>query len=381
MLVLAVAACASGSDSGDESMEANPSPCRFFADRSLPREEQQLTALYERYHCFLDDLLVDLESTPPSAMRVEELQRLLGWPTDHCSAHTVRIERFPYRTIPEGTLEAVEGGLTCAEGRVIPISGLLGIPNGTPRNGFLLTIPGTASGPERDFGVETSTYDSADYAHQFAQRAMGEGFIVFSPPRVLTDLLLDPVSGYNGRRGEIDRRAQVLGTRLHGIELFALSETVNELQNFPEIQGQKVGAYGISLGGSIAFWLGALNPSIDAVVSSQWVEERTDKLAGRENPWSMWRFEDADYVVLEDAAVRLKDERVAQLIAPRPLLLEYGDLDPRAEDVLPVWDRLIDLYPSGSVAEGRLRLVVESGGHEIFFDQAIDFLKTWLQSD
>lgn len=166
-------------------MEANPSPCRFFADRSLPREEQQLTALYERYHCFLDDLLVDLESTPPSAMRVEELQRLLGWPTDHCSAHTVRIERFPYRTIPEGTLEAVEGGLTCAEGRVIPISGLLGIPNGTPRNGFLLTIPGTASGPERDFGVETSTYDSADYAHQFAQRAMGEGFIVFSPPECL----------------------------------------------------------------------------------------------------------------------------------------------------------------------------------------------------
>ena len=56
---------------------------------------------------------------------------------------------------------------------------------------------------------------------------------------MLTDLLLDPVSGYNGRRGEIDRRAQVLGTRLHGIELFALSETVNELQNFPEILGTK----------------------------------------------------------------------------------------------------------------------------------------------
>jgi hypothetical protein len=313
-------------------------------------------------------------------MEISELKSLLGWPEDKCKDPAVNIERSFYQIVPSGDIITIDGAVECETGLSIPVSGLLGIPRVSESSGFLITVPGTASSPERDFGLETAIYDAADYGHGFAHRAMEDGFVVFSP-RVLTDLLLDSASGYNGRRGDIDRRAQVLGDRLHGIELLALSSTISELQTHPEMLSLQTGVYGISLGGSIAFWLGAVNQDIDAIVSSQWVEERTDKLAGRDNPWSMWRFEDGDYVILQDAAIRLKDERVAQLIHPRPLLLEYGDQDPRAIDVLPVWEDLIDLYPPGSEDDGRLSLIIESGGHEIFYDKAITFLKFWLSTD
>ena len=354
--------------------------CEISTDDSIPIEEQKFDELYDRYHCFLDQLLAISESEELPPMEVSELKELLGWPEDTCKTPTVAIEKSPYQTTPSGNIFTIDGEVQCETGLLIPISGLLGVPLVSVSSGFLVTVPGSASSPERIFGLEIATYDAIDYAHGFARRAMEDGFVVFSP-RVLDDILLDPVSAYNSRRGEIDRRAQVLGNRLHGIELLALSNTITELQKNPEIAGLKTGVYGISLGGSIAFWLGAVNQDIDAVVSSQWVEERTDKLAGRNNPWSMWRFEYGDYTILSDAAIRLKDERVAQLIHPRPLLLEYGDQDVRAVDVLPVWEELIDLYPPGSEDEGRLSLVIEPGGHEIFYDKAIDFLKLWLSSD
>jgi hypothetical protein len=378
--VLAAAGCGSGSDVVSEPIEVELPLCQISTDNSLPVEEQHFEALYDRYHCFLDGLLTlsDSEELPP--MEISELKSLLGWPEDKCKDPAVNIERSFYQIVPSGDIITIDGAVECETGLSIPVSGLLGIPRVSESSGFLITVPGTASSPERDFGLETAIYDAADYGHGFAHRAMEDGFVVFSP-RVLTDLLLDSASGYNGRRGDIDRRAQVLGDRLHGIELLALSSTISELQTHPEMLSLQTGVYGISLGGSIAFWLGAVNQDIDAIVSSQWVEERTDKLAGRDNPWSMWRFEDGDYVILQDAAIRLKDERVAQLIHPRPLLLEYGDQDPRAIDVLPVWEDLIDLYPPGSEDDGRLSLIIESGGHEIFYDKAITFLKFWLSTD
>ena len=354
--------------------------CEISTDDSIPIEEQEFNELYDRYHCFLDQLLTISESEELPPMEVSELKGLIGWPEDTCKTPTVLIEKSLYQTTPSGNIFTIDGEIQCETVLSIPISGLLGIPLASESSGFLVTVPGSASSPERDFGIETATYDAIDYGHGFARRALEDGFVVFSP-RILTDILLDPVSAYNSRRGDIDRRAQVLGSRLYGIELLALSNTITELQKNPEIAGLKTGVYGISLGGSIAFWLGAVNQDIDAVVSSQWVEERTDKLAGRNNPWSMWRFEHGDYSMLSNAAIRLKDERVAQLIHPRPLLLEYGDQDARAVDVLPVWEELIDLYPPGSEVEGRLSLVIEPGGHEIFYDKAIDFLKLWLSSD
>lgn len=378
--VLATGGCGGGSDVASEPLEAELPFCQISTDISLPLEEQHFDALYDRYHCFLDQLLILSDSEELPTMKVSELKGLLGWPEDKCDDPAVEIERSIYQTLSSGDVVTIEGKVICETGLSIPVSGLLGIPKVSVSSGFLITIPGTASSPERAFGLETAEYDSIDYGNQFARRAMEDGFVVFSP-RVLTDLLLDSVTSYNGRRGDIDRRAQVLGSRLHGIELLALSSTITELQTHPEMLGLQTGVYGISLGGSIAFWLGAVNESIDAIVSSQWVEERTDKLAGRDNPWSMWRFETGDYTILQDGAIRLKDERVAQLIQPRPLLLEYGDQDPRAIDVLPVWEDLVDLYPPGSEDEGRLSLIIESGGHEIFYDEAMTFLKYWLSTD
>lgn len=290
----------------------------------------------------------------------EELLTTLGAP-EQCFAptNTPQADYVPTVSRSEqnnfGSLHWLEGQADC-QGFSIPWQAMVGYPEQPPK-GVLILIHGTAGSPEQLFNVETGSYHP-NYSNGAGEKALRDGFAVIAP-RVITDLVHDPVSGYNLLRGQLDRRAQVMGVRLLGLEQVALTGLLRQVTAHFQWEDLKSVIYGVSLGGSLAFYQAAANPLIDAVIVSQWAEDRYEKLASDSSPWAMWRYENADYSVIEGSAIELTDERVAQLILPRPVGVEVGLDDPRAVAMEPVIARLEELYARNPRA---LQISVVSGG-------------------
>jgi dienelactone hydrolase len=137
--------------------------------------------------------------------------------------------------------------------------------------------------------------------NQSGLAGLSDGFVVIAP-RILTDLVYDNESGYNYHRNRVDRRAAALGLRLLGMEQIALSHLLRSVTNELGVQDLSQVIYGVSLGGLVAFYQAALNPEIDAVIVSQWAEDRFEKLASPSYPHAMWRFESGDYSITTGSA-------------------------------------------------------------------------------
>lgn len=349
--------------------------------KPYPASWQSAQELIESDHRFLDSLLRGQMASAQPKLEPAEFRHLIGVPKEchddpESTTHLTPLADEPASGIP---LQAVSTEIHCGAA-VLRAEGLLYLAGGAqPSGGLLIAIHGTASSPEQIFGLETDEhFDADDYHHNFALRAAKAGFSVYAP-RIVTDPHLEPASVFNKNRNELDRRAEALGAKLVGMEVFAISETVSEIRKLDELKNKKTGVYGISLGGMTAFYLAALDQDIDAVVVSQWAEQRGPKLASRNHESAMWRYEQADYTIFRDYVTRLSDELVVKsLIVPRPLMYEVGSEDERSKMVRLLFQKLLSFYPPDARADSRLCLAVGPGGHEIFFDQAIRFFEYWL---
>jgi dienelactone hydrolase len=72
----------------------------------------------------------------------------------------------------------------------------------------------------------------------------------------------------NGHRGEEDTFKQMLwqGRVLWGMMMFDEYRALSYLASRPEIDAQRLGAFGMSMGSTKAWWLGALDPRVRAVI-------------------------------------------------------------------------------------------------------------------
>jgi len=343
------------------------------AATKTPMEEQRFEELYAGYHEALTSLSSKSinEAVFSGDLSRKKFSEILGVPKA-CDTQVTQSGNLgsPSLTVineqvTEGKLFLVEGAVVC-KSLVLPWNALVGIPLDKSPKGILVLVHGTGSSPEQLFGISTGDY-SPDYSGEAGIKALRDGFVVVAP-RVLTDLRLNE-SGYNLLRGRVDRRAQTLGIRLIGMEQAALSGLIANVTEKFYLDKLPKFIYGVSLGGLTAFYQAALNPEIDGVIVSQWIEERSEKQAGADYEWADWRFETGDYAMLKGSAFELKDERVATLIYPRPLGIEVGSLDPRAEAMLPVVKELRRLYRD--TPENLVIQVVDGGGHQMFYNPVV----------
>lgn len=147
-------------------------------------------------------------------------------------------------------------------------------------------------------------------------------------------------------RPQADEEAQVQRQGLAGMwgtRVYDLMRAVDYLESRPQVDRERIGMLGLSLGGMEALWLGALDPRVKVVVSVAghlaWAEVFRDRAwrlifrelglgqaliaegASGERAWQAFR-ETCPELELLDAS------RVAPRLAPRPLLLMSGEGDP-----------------------------------------------------
>lgn len=259
--------------------------------------------------------------------------------------------------------------------------GLLGIPKNisTPRP-LVIAVHGTAASPERIFGLDDpKSYTVVEYHHEFAMRLLKEGYVVYAPLWITSKIKEEKI-GYEEYTNAVNFRAQPLGWQFAGITVGMMSRTIDYLEALPYVQKDKIGAYGISGGGTLVQFLAGLDKRIYTSVVSQWIEDRSVKLSGFKYKLAMWRYPNAGWVVIPNYLERFDSRVLSMLIAPRKLLVEAGIKDgTRAESAKQIFPDIKRIYDKLGVEPDSTCLDLNPAAHEIYYENARFFLAYWLK--
>ncbi|MHC4425247.1 MAG: dienelactone hydrolase family protein [Planctomycetota bacterium] len=121
------------------------------------------------------------------------------------------------------------------------------------------------------------------------------------------------------------------GRLLMGERLWDLIRCVDYLQSMPEVDHRRIGCAGLSLGGEMAMWLGAMDERIAAAVSAGFLTTMDHM---EQNHCMCWKFEGLRELV--DYA------DIYSLIAPRPLQCQNGILEPASQFYVPLARRAME---------------------------------------
>jgi len=163
------------------------------------------------------------------------------------------------------------------------------------------------------------------------------------------------------------------GRLLMGERLWDLIRCVDYLESMPEVDHSKIGCAGLSLGGEMAMWLGAMDERINATVSSGFLTTMDHM---EQNHCMCWKFPGLRELV--DYA------DIYSLIAPRALQCQNGMLEPVSQFNVPLARKAMEeiriVYCDLDKPENTV-LDVHGGGHEIDLPGLLYFFEKHLYSD
>jgi hypothetical protein len=146
-------------------------------------------------------------------------------------------------------------------------------------------------------GNRNVVYDEGSIYRGFAAKLAESGYVTLS-----TDV---------GQHALQDEQRTLMGERL-----WDLMRLVDLAERQPEVDPRRIGCGGLSLGGEMAMWLGALDTRIAATVSSGFLTTMENMRVGHCMCW--------DFPGLQR---RFEFSDIYSLIAPRPLQCQNGQLE------------------------------------------------------
>jgi len=160
------------------------------------------------------------------------------------------------------------------------------------------------------------------------------------------------------------------GRTLMGERLWDLMRCVDYLESLPEVDSKRIGCGGLSLGGEMAMWLGAMDTRIKATASCGFLT-RMDQM--EQGHCQCWKFPGLRELV--DYA------DIYSLTAPRALQCQNGLKEPPEDFTVALAEEAmkeIRIIYSDLKHPGRVSLVAHDGAHEINVPAMMTFFKTEL---
>jgi dienelactone hydrolase len=225
-------------------------------------------------------------------------------------------------------------------------------------------------------GLEGRPQDVADpsinshFYHHFAADLAEEGFITYAPQ--------NPYIGEDKFR-ILQRIGHPIKLSLFSVILGQHEQTLRWLSAQPFVDPKRIGFYGLSYGGKTAV---RVPPLLDGYALSicsgdfnQWVWKTTTVLASQSylltKEYDMYEFNFANIVNYAE---------LAELMAPRPFMVERGHDDPVGLDEWVAFEyaRVRELYAKMGIAD-QTEIEFFSGPHEVHGKGTFRFLKRHLQ--
>ncbi len=221
-------------------------------------------------------------------------------------------------------------------------------------------------------GRPQDTIGKAGYAYYkaFAAELANRGFITFAPQNLYI--------GQDKFR-TLQRKANPLGKTLFSVIVPQHQQIVNWLKTLPNVDGSRIGFYGLSYGGKSAMRIPALVTDYALSICSADFNEWVDKNANTRAPYSyVWS---GEYEIFEwDLGSTFNYAEMAALIAPRPFMVERGHFDGVGtdENVAHEFGKVRFLYEARLKLPGRCAIEWFDGPHTINGKGTFAFLEDHL---
>ena len=271
------------------------------------------------------------------------------------------VQRGPHAPLAELNAEWIRiplGGLDAEALLVVPASAQGPVP-------VVIAQHGIGSFPERVFGV----MDEGGAYHSYARELVNAGFAVLAPFNLRSA----------ERRNRIERLCRLADTTLPGIELVRLQRLLDVVLADPRIDAERVGMWGVSLGGmATMFWMPG-ETRIKAGVVCAWFNHRRNKMAIPDERYSCFLEVKEEHAFFRGWLTEFTDSDAVSLICPRPLLIQTGK-----KDGIAWWPQVVEEFEASKAhyaklgLEERIEMALHEGGHEAHIESGLRFLKRWL---
>ena len=225
---------------------------------------------------------------------------------------------------------------------------------------------GIGSFPERTFGLN----DDGGAYHAFARELVKAGFAVIVP------MNLRSVE----RRNRIERLCRLADLSLPGIELARMQRLLDEAILEPGVDAERVGMWGLSLGGlATMFWM-PLEPRIKVGVCAGWFNHRRNKMVIPDPRYSCFLETKEEHAFFAGWLLESTDADVVSLICPRPFQVQTGKGDHIAHwpMVVEEFDAARQPYDKLGIGD-RIEIDLRDGVHETHVESGLRFLTKWLK--
>jgi hypothetical protein len=273
------------------------------------------------------------------------------------------LERAPYEPLADVKAEwwrVPLGGLTAEGIFAAPAAASAARP--VP---LVIVQHGIGSTPEKNFGL----MDPTGAYHAYARELLKAGFAVLAPMNLRTV----------ERRNRIERLCRLADLSLPGIELARMQRLLDEAVQEPRVDRERVGMWGLSLGGlATMFWM-PLEPRIKAGVCSGWFNHRRNKMVIPDPRYSCFLETKEEHAFFTGWLIEFTDSDVVALICPRPFQVQTGKADKIAHwpMVVEEFNAAREHYQKLGIAD-RIEMDLRDGGHETHVEPGVRFLTKWL---
>lgn len=250
---------------------------------------------------------------------------------------------------------------------MISAEGILILPKGASKENpapLIIVQHGAGSSPERPFEEDAKSYFA------YAKSLVKAGFAVLSPLN-LRDI---------PRRNIVERYTRLANISLPGIELARLQHLLDLVLLDEAIDENKVGMWGVSLGGmATMFWM-PLEPRIKAGVVSAWFNNRNNKMAVEDPRWSSFGKYGEEYAFLTGWLNGFAEHDFMSMICPRPVQIQHGK-----KDNIGYWPDIVKEFEKSKVHYSKLgmsdkiELVLHEGAHEARVEEGVSFFQKWFK--
>lgn len=205
--------------------------------------------------------------------------------------------------------------------------------------------------------------------HAYAKALLAAGFAVLAPMNLEA----------RDSRNNMERYARLAGTSLPGIELARIQHLLDIVLADRRVDAEKVGMWGLSLGGMATMFSMPLEPRIKVGVVSAWFADRRKKMAVADPRYGSFSPK-AGHAFFNGWLTEFTDADVVSLIAPRPLMIQHGKKDRIAHwpDVVEEFEKSVVHYEKLNIPEA-IELTLHEGGHETVVEDGVRFMSTWLK--
>lgn len=299
------------------------------------------------------------------------LKRALGaFPVKDVPLGPVLLERTEY---PDYTLERI--AYTTMEH--VHVQVLVLVPKeGKEPYPAVLACHGHGNGQWDAAGLDSEGRELSDSGihNRFAARLAKAGMVVAIPEimgfgvrRMAAERIENP---HYSSCGTLSSQLLVYGRTLAGMRVYEAMRAVDYLCGRSDVDAGRTGIFGFSGGGLIAAYTAALDERLKATVLCGWMNTFRGSILDMHHCIDNY---------LPGLLLEAEQADLTGLIAPRPLFVEAGELDPifPLAHVKQAVKALEATYASWN-APGQFHYSVHAGGHEISGDVPVNWLKREL---